>query len=130
MGNWNLTIRGVGPHDNNTAVDIERQAAVFVESLKKAHTIQSAVVTVGGEKDLESQAYAYLKTEEARANDDRLGMPKVRPLLFASDGVVSLLRQRFERDDGSHHGHARSGRCAAASDDGSAVAEHASIDAV
>lgn len=63
MGNWNLTIRGVGPHDNNDAIDIERQAAAFVESLKKSHTIQSAVVTIGGEKDLESRAYAHLKTD-------------------------------------------------------------------
>lgn len=66
MGNWNLTIRGVGPHDNNQSYDIERQAAVFVESLKQSHTIQSAVVTIGGEKDLESPMYAHLKTELAK----------------------------------------------------------------
>lgn len=61
MGNWILTIRGVGPHNNGKPADIERQAAQFVEQLKGSHTIVAASVTIGGEMNFEDPAYAYLK---------------------------------------------------------------------
>lgn len=55
MGNWNISIRGVGQHHNNAPEDVEQMAARFVESLKKAgHSVGSAVVTTGGEVDVTS----------------------------------------------------------------------------
>lgn len=54
MGNWNITIRGVGAHHNKKYKDdANRMAAEFVQKLLAAgHNIQSATITHGGEDNL------------------------------------------------------------------------------
>lgn len=54
MGNWNITVRGVGSHHNKqNKADANRMAAKFVEDLKGAgHTVTSATITHGGEDDV------------------------------------------------------------------------------
>ena len=75
MGNWNVTIRGVGPHHNQQPTDVEQIAAKAVAQLKEAgHNVVSATVTTGGEIDLGSMADALVpdlrphadKTKERR----------------------------------------------------------------
>lgn len=49
MGNWNISIRGIGQHHNKLPADAEVMAAKFVEELKAAgHTITGAEMTHGG----------------------------------------------------------------------------------
>lgn len=54
MGNWNITIRGVGIHHNRKQpTDANRMAAEFVKKLKDAgHMIVAASITHGGEENL------------------------------------------------------------------------------
>jgi hypothetical protein len=55
MGNWNITIRGVGCHHNRRAdvKDANKAAAEFVQRLKAdGHTIVAASFTYGGEDDI------------------------------------------------------------------------------
>jgi hypothetical protein len=53
MGNWNLTIRGVGQHHNGQPRDVEKLAAGIVDHLRRnGHTIVNATVTIGGEVDV------------------------------------------------------------------------------
>lgn len=58
MGNWNITIRGVGAHHNrNYPTDANRMAADFVQKLREAgHSIQGATITHGGEDDVSTGA--------------------------------------------------------------------------
>lgn len=57
MGNWNVSVRGVGCHHNNKPSDIEHLAKKFVEDCRKAgHSVDSATVTTGGETDLDKLA--------------------------------------------------------------------------
>ncbi|HEY8094606.1 MAG TPA: hypothetical protein VIE65_00735 [Methylobacter sp.] len=70
MGNWNITIRGVGVHHNKKLQkDANRMAAKFVHELREAgHHIVSASFTHGGEDDISSgQTYieARDKVEES-----------------------------------------------------------------
>lgn len=64
MGNWNITIRGVGVHhnlDKKLEADANRMAAEFVEKLKEAgHSIVAASITHGGEEDI-TDAGEYLR---------------------------------------------------------------------
>jgi hypothetical protein len=54
MGDWAITIQGVGAHHNHLHTDdANRMARRFVESLKAAgHTITRADFTHGGKEDL------------------------------------------------------------------------------
>lgn len=55
MGNWNITIQGVGPHHNPDAYpkDANRMAAAFVKQLREAgHTVEAATFTHGGKDDI------------------------------------------------------------------------------
>lgn len=54
MGNWNISIRGVGVHHNkDLPADADRMAHDFVEKLRAAgHSIVSAEITFGGAEDL------------------------------------------------------------------------------
>jgi hypothetical protein len=54
MGNWNITVRGVGIHHNNGRKDDANvMTADFVRALKAAgHSVVSASFTYGGEDDL------------------------------------------------------------------------------
>lgn len=65
MGNWNITVRGVGCHHNRKlASDANRMAAAFVQHLKDAgHTVVSATITYGGEDDVSAGA-KYLETRD------------------------------------------------------------------
>jgi hypothetical protein len=65
MGNWNITIRGVGAHHNKkNESDANRMTAIFVKKLKEAgHSIQSATITHGGEDDL-TDADKYLSDRD------------------------------------------------------------------
>lgn len=65
MGNWNITIRGIGAHHNKKlAYDANRMAAEFVQKLKAAgHQVTSASFTHGGEDDI-TDAAAYLETRD------------------------------------------------------------------
>lgn len=49
MGNWNISIRGVGSHHNGLKADAEQMAAKLVDDLRAAgHNVVSAEVTYGG----------------------------------------------------------------------------------
>ena len=53
MGNWNITINGVGQHHNGQPRDVERLAAEFVERLRaNGHTVTVAGVTTGSAVDI------------------------------------------------------------------------------
>lgn len=54
MGNWNITIRGVGCHHNkNLKTDANRMAAEFVKALKDAgHVVHDASITYGAEEQI------------------------------------------------------------------------------
>jgi hypothetical protein len=70
MGNWNISIRGVGCHHNkNLKEDANRMAVKFVRDLKAAgHTIESAEITHGGKEDLLNpwpQTVEQIAAEEA-----------------------------------------------------------------
>ncbi len=69
MGNWNITIRGIGSHHNRKHLeDANRMAAQFVADLKAAgHTVVAASFTYGGEDDI-TDAAAY--RAEQRLLDD------------------------------------------------------------
>ncbi len=61
MGNWHISIQGVGSHHNPArADDADRMAADFVTALRKAgHNVALATFTHGGLTRLEdSEAYA------------------------------------------------------------------------
>lgn len=52
MGNWNVTIQGVGCHHNNAPHDIESLTKKFVADVKAAgHSVSLANVTTGGLTD-------------------------------------------------------------------------------
>jgi hypothetical protein len=55
MGNWNITIRGIGcHHSGKPEIDADLQAKEFVKLLRKSgHTIMSATITHGGETQLQ-----------------------------------------------------------------------------
>lgn len=49
MGNWNITIQGVGPHGNGIKEDAEQLYRKFVEDVKVAgHNIVHNSITSGG----------------------------------------------------------------------------------
>ena len=54
MGNWNVSIQGMGAHHNHdNPTDADRMAKTFVDLLRKAgHSIESASFTHGGKVDL------------------------------------------------------------------------------
>ncbi len=54
MGNWNITVRGIGAHHNKDNLrDANVMTADFVRALKAAgHSVVSASFTYGGEDDL------------------------------------------------------------------------------
>jgi len=54
MGNWNITIRGVGQHHNKGASDdADTMAKAFVAALKNAgHAITDASITYGAAEEL------------------------------------------------------------------------------
>lgn len=58
MGNWNITIRGLGCHHNpDLETDADRMTAEFVEKLKAAgHTVASATFSTGAEYDMSDPA--------------------------------------------------------------------------
>jgi hypothetical protein len=54
MGNWNITIRGVGIHHNTSnPADANIMTAAFVRALKDAgHSVIAASFTYGAEEDM------------------------------------------------------------------------------
>lgn len=71
MGNWNISIRGVGAHHNKKLPqDANRMAAKFVADLKEAgHTVTGATFTYGGEDIIEAPD-KYLKDRDAVEGND------------------------------------------------------------
>jgi hypothetical protein len=65
MGNWNISINGVGAHHNKRfKKDVNRMTAQFVQALKDAgHSVTSATFTHGGADDV-TDADQYLKTRD------------------------------------------------------------------
>ncbi len=57
MGNWHISIEGVGPHHNeNYLGDANKMAEDFVSELKGAgHQINKASFTHGGSEDLNKE---------------------------------------------------------------------------
>lgn len=54
MGNWHISVRGVGMHHNNSPLDANEMARVFTEALKVAgHQVLGAAFTYGAEDNLE-----------------------------------------------------------------------------
>lgn len=62
MGQWNISIHGMGVHHNGKTLkeDANRMAADFVRQLRAAgHTVSKATITYGGEEDVtDNVAYA------------------------------------------------------------------------
>lgn len=56
MGNWNITIQGIGPHHNDatdTPRDAEKLAAEFVQRLRDVgQIVKSATITYGSKDAL------------------------------------------------------------------------------
>ena len=52
MGNWNISIQGVGAHHNpSNPKDADKMARRFVKELKEAgHTVEHAEITYGGKE--------------------------------------------------------------------------------
>jgi hypothetical protein len=49
MGNWNITIQGVGAHGNGLAIDAEQLYKQFIDDVRKAgHTLVHSSITSGG----------------------------------------------------------------------------------
>lgn len=77
MGNWNISIRGIGPHHNGKSYDAERLAAALVDNLKaQGHRIVAAEVTYGGVEVLEDGQYG------GREPQARNLLPLVKSILF------------------------------------------------
>lgn len=74
MGNWTITIRGVGAHHNErNPNDPNRMAASFVQQLVDAgHTVRSAHFAHSGEDDLGAGA----KYNETRDDIERARPPE------------------------------------------------------
>lgn len=54
MGNWHISVQGVGAHHNqNNPTDANKMARKFVEDLQAAgHLVESAEFTHGAKEDL------------------------------------------------------------------------------
>ncbi len=66
MGNWHISVEGIGSHHNqNLEDDANKMAAKFVQELKMAgHTVSKATFTHGGADNLQGSWYeSYLKGE-------------------------------------------------------------------
>lgn len=66
MGNWHISIEGIGCHHNmDLEADANKLAAKFTQSLKDAgHTVTKSTFTHGGADNLEGTWYvSYLKGE-------------------------------------------------------------------
>ncbi len=90
MGNWNVTIQGIGCHHNNAPGDIENLTAKFVEDVKKAgHSVSLAHVTTGGLTDVTPKGdfKERLRAEYAEicGNLGRLGDFLATPTFLALD---------------------------------------------
>jgi hypothetical protein len=68
MGNWHISIKGVGIHHNGRKDDAEQMAADFVDELKKAgHSVTHAEMTHGGSLDLaDRKALCTIKDETTK----------------------------------------------------------------
>lgn len=74
MGQWNITVRGLGIHHNKMDPhDANRMAAKFVQDLKDAgHQVASATITAGFEEDI-TDPETYL------SNRDKIEAPPPPP---------------------------------------------------
>ncbi len=66
MGNWHISIEGIGSHHNQALdEDANKLAAKFVKELKQeGHKVTKASFTYGGTDNLEGSWYeSYLKGE-------------------------------------------------------------------
>jgi hypothetical protein len=64
MGNWHISIEGVGIHHNHDPKDANVMANKFVQDLMAAgHTIYKASITHGGSDALGSVLYPWLPNE-------------------------------------------------------------------
>lgn len=72
MGNFNITVRGVGIHHNNGRPDDANvMTADFVRALKAAgHSVVSATFTHGGEDDLTQVEPAPATTPSTKPESD------------------------------------------------------------
>ena len=72
MGNWNISIRGVGVHHNkNLPHDANRMAVTFVKMLRDAgHTVTAAEITYGGAEDI---AHPEAASTQAALWDEKAG---------------------------------------------------------
>lgn len=53
MGNWNLSIEGIGAHHNGIHNDVDSLAKQFVKILlEKGHTVTKASFTYGGAENI------------------------------------------------------------------------------
>ncbi len=69
MGNWNITIRGMGQHHNRCdPADANRMAADFVQRLRDAgHQVLEQSFTHGGSDDIDGQKYLDTRDEAEKA---------------------------------------------------------------
>lgn len=71
MGDWNITIKGVGSHHNKKyPADANRLAAEFVGKLKAAgHSVTHASFTFGGAEDLSDPSQNSTEALEKRFDE-------------------------------------------------------------
>lgn len=71
MGNWNISIHGVGCHHNKKLkTDADRMAADFVKQLRDAgHAVGKATITYGGEEDI-TDCDTYIANKAAQDAED------------------------------------------------------------
>jgi len=57
MGNWHISIRGIGPHHNqDNPKDADKMAKEFVSKLKAAgQSVTVAVINFGGEESINAK---------------------------------------------------------------------------
>lgn len=56
MGNWHISIEGIGSHHNtDNPKDADKMAAEFVKQLKAVHNVTKATFTYGAAQSLEQK---------------------------------------------------------------------------
>lgn len=83
MGNWNISIKGVGQHHNQHEEDVEQMTARFVAALRRAgHSVTAAVVTTGGEDNV-TEGAAWAGLHPKREATPLLALLAIAGLAFA-----------------------------------------------
>ncbi len=95
MGNWNISIQGLGAHHNGLPTDADQMAKAFVETLRQQghHTIESATFTYGGREELRADTvFAPVPSTDYRMPDYLRGGPGKVQINWDDQGVSGIVR--------------------------------------